>query len=366
MDGNVNRAQVFPMRGHQNRIILYDILRGIAISLMLMANSAASILIADTPHPFLMRLAGSFAAPAFMLLAGMMLALAKNPRPSRGLFIIAMGALIDLAVWQSLPFLTFDVLYTIGISIILTAYPARYFSITSLALAGFALLFCGQILQSMGYYHFNPFWVGLAFDKPLPPFHEILPHIPHQLFIDGWFPLFPWLGFVWLGAALQRTLQTIAPDAQPVESEGFSSCVGFSMPWKWGGCSMLLFLVSSSYWALTFKLPPMRDGYSELFYPPDLGYCLTALSVFCVTLFLLQFLVRYPGIRFCFSPLVWMGRRSLWVYVFHILLIRYWLSRDFVTSHLTEFLWVFLMLWGSSALSARYFPIYRYRDRGWK
>jgi len=322
---------------------------------MLMANSAASIFIADAPHPFLMRLTGSFAAPTFMLLVGMMLALAKKPRPSRGLFIIAMGGLIDLAVWQSLPFLTFDVLYTIGISIIVTAHPARYFSITSLALAGFGLLFCGQIAQWSGYYHFDLYALGVTLDKPLPPFQEILPHIPHQLFIDGWFPVFPWLGFVWLGAALQRGLQTLGPDAQPVEDGAFlSSAVRCSMPWPWGWCSMLLLLASSGYWALTFKLPPVRDGYSELFYPPDLGYCLTALSVFCVTLFLLQFFVRYPGMRFFLSPFVWMGRRSLWVYVFHVVLIRYWLSKHFVTPDLVKFLWVLLMLWSLSALSARY------------
>jgi uncharacterized membrane protein len=327
---------------------------------MLMANSAASIFIADTPHPFLMRLAGSFAAPTFMLLAGMMLALAKKPRPSRGLFVLAVGALIDLAVWQSLPFLTFDVLYAIGISIIVTAYPARYYSITSLALAGFALLVCGQMLQWSGYYHFWLFEAGLMPGKPLPPFREILPHVPHQLFIDGWFPLFPWLGFVWLGAALQRSLQTLAPSAPSADSGALSSGVRFSIARRWGLCSMLLLLASSGYWASTFKLPPMRDGYSELFYPPDLGYCLTALSVFCVMLFSLQFLVRYPGMRFLLAPFIWMGRRSLWVYVFHVVMIRYWLSNNFVTSDPVEFLWVLLMLWSLSALSARYLPVFSF------
>ena len=104
-----------------NRIVQYDILRGIAISLMLMANSAASILTV-TP-PFLLRLVGSFAAPLFMVLVGMMLVITKKPKPSRGLIIVGIGCLVDLAVWQVLPFIGFDVLYTIGISICLLAYP---------------------------------------------------------------------------------------------------------------------------------------------------------------------------------------------------------------------------------------------------
>jgi len=257
------------MHSAQNRIVQYDILSGIAISLMLMANSAATVFIADKPHPFLMRLAGSFAAPTFMLLAGMMLGLAKKPKPLRGLSIMAVGGLVDMAVWQSLPFLTFDVLYTIGLTIIVTAYPARYFSATALALTGFALLLCGQLLQWGGLYHFELFSVALNFDQPLPSAQEILSHIPRQLFIDGWFPVFPWLGFVWLGAALQRGLPLFAPEAQ-----------GAGVSLRRGWYAVLLLLASSGYWAMTFNLPPMRDGYSELFYPPGLGYCLTAISVF--------------------------------------------------------------------------------------
>ncbi|WNV06557.1 heparan-alpha-glucosaminide N-acetyltransferase domain-containing protein [Candidatus Methylospira mobilis] len=340
------------MHSAQNRIVQYDMLRGLAISLMLMANSAASVLIADAPHPFLMRLAGSFAAPIFMLLAGMMLALAKRPKPSRGLFIMIVGGLIDMAVWQSLPFLTFDVLYTIGLAIIVTAYPARYFSATALALTGFALLLCGQLLQWGGLYHFELFSVGLNFDKPLPPVREILPHIPQQLFIDGWFPVFPWLGFVWLGAALQRSLPSFAPEVQ-----------GAGVSWRWGRYSTLLLLASSGYWAMTFNLPAMRDGYSELFYPPGLGYCLTAISAFCVLLFVMQWLMRHPRILILLSPLVWMGRRSLWVYVFHVALIRYWLSKCCVTPDPVKFLWVVLMLWTLSAWSARYLPAFSFPSR---
>src|SRR5262245_51031015 len=49
-----------------------DVLRGLAVFMMVAANLAASAL--EGPHPLWFRLYGSFAAPLFVLLSGMMVA----------------------------------------------------------------------------------------------------------------------------------------------------------------------------------------------------------------------------------------------------------------------------------------------------
>ncbi|MBI4356841.1 MAG: DUF1624 domain-containing protein [Gammaproteobacteria bacterium] len=53
-----------------------DILRGIAIFTMVAANWAALIL--AEPHPFWLRAYGSIAAPLFVFIAGMMVALTEK------------------------------------------------------------------------------------------------------------------------------------------------------------------------------------------------------------------------------------------------------------------------------------------------
>ena len=166
----------------KNRITHYDILRGIAISLMVMANSAASIY-THIP-PLFMRLMGSFAAPCFMLLAGMVLALSEKHQPVRGLYILAFGCLVDVGIWHIMPFMTFDVLYTIGVAIIITAYPARFFSIKTLLMIGILFILTGQGLRWMLDYHHDVLEIALPLQNPLPPIIPLLSGILHQLFIS--------------------------------------------------------------------------------------------------------------------------------------------------------------------------------------
>ena len=311
----------------KSRVAHYDILRGIAISLMLMANSAAYVYTA-TP-PLVMRLIGSFAAPSFMMLAGMMLALAKKPKPIRGLHIIAVGCLVDMAVWQIVPLVTFDVLYTIGVAIAITAYPARLFSIRTLWLSGGLFILAGQGLQWLFGYKPEVLEIALPPQDALPPINNILSRIAHQLFVDGWFPLFPWLGFVWLGAALQRSVQ----------AHVFNNLL--LIP----GIATVSLAISSVYWSLNFVAPEPRMGYTELFYPPNVGFCFTYASAFCVILFLCQLIVRWQPVRFVLVPLTWMGQCSLSIYVLHLVAIQYLLSRYFVTSELDRFLYTTLIFW---------------------
>jgi uncharacterized membrane protein len=330
------------LMNEENRIAHYDILRGIAISLMLMANSAAYVYTA-TP-PLVMRLMGSFAAPSFMMLAGMMLALAKKPKPIRGLHIIVTGCLVDIVVWQIVPFVTFDVLYTIGAAILITAYPARLFSIRTLWFLGGLFLLAGQLLQwAFGYNH-EILEISLPPQDTLPPIASVL----HQLFIDGWFPLFPWLGFVWLGAALQRSFQA------QTENTKLSQDNHFLIP-----CfSILSFVVFSVYWSLNFIIPEPRMDYTELFYPPDIGFCFTYVSAFCAILFFFKSMVYWRSMYLILAPFKWMGQHSLLIYILHLVAIQYILSQYFVTSELDRFLYVVLILWVLLAIIARILPVH--------
>src|SRR3954467_8108237 len=106
----------------QKRDNTIDILRGMAIFAMIAANMAAHNL--AEPHPFIFRLYGSFAAPTFILLAGMMVSYTAILKKHyfkyyliRGLGILLVASLIDYFLWDTIPFSTFDVLYIIGLSL---------------------------------------------------------------------------------------------------------------------------------------------------------------------------------------------------------------------------------------------------------
>lgn len=324
----------------KNRIAHYDILRGVAISLMIMANSVAAVY--DGVPPLLMRLAGSFAAPSFMILAGMMLALASKPRPLRGLNVIAVAALIDLLLWKIVPFLTFDVLYSIGFAIVVTAYPARHLPLKYLWGFGLLFLLIGQALQLAMGYNQQLLDIFLTPTEPPPPVGVILTKAVHQMFVDGWFPVFPWLGFVWLGAALQRSLQVHSVQAGHM-----------LLPRRWVLAAVVVFALAASYWTAIFELPEIREGYSELFYPANLGFCFTALSMFVMVLYLVQTFTRWQIIRIACLPLTWLGQRSMSIYVFHMAVADYIIKPFFGTDDLHQFLQSALMLWIGCVLFAR-------------
>jgi len=97
-----------------------DVARGLAIFMMVAANLAATAL--EEPHPFWFRLYGSFAAPLFVLLSGMMVAYTTRLKgyglrhfAARGAVVIAIAALLEVLIWRYCPFLSGDVLYLIGV-----------------------------------------------------------------------------------------------------------------------------------------------------------------------------------------------------------------------------------------------------------
>jgi uncharacterized membrane protein len=266
-----------------------DVLRGLAVVTMVAANMAPYSL--EAPHPILLRVLGSSAAPTFVFLSGMMVG-----GPSRGarvghalrraVLLFAVAAGIDVGCWHIVPFEGFDVLYLIGLSLPLSSLCLSLEARTHALLAVSIVVLTPMLRTRLGY-------------GPLLPVSEPWP-VWRRWLVDGWFPVFPWLGVALLGALVQRLSIARAPRVRGVAGVCLA-IVGFT--------------------ALIVKRPVLvtRAGYSELFYPPTLGVLCIAMGA------LLGLLAVMPRVRKCVR-LDWLevyGRSSLLMYVLHTAFIAY-------------------------------------------
>ena len=170
-----------------------DLLRGIAVVIMIFANSAPYVLTASSP-PLLLRMVFSCAAPVFVFLSGYSLNLAlENHKPISALYkravqILCIAITIDVLVWNIVPFETFDVLYLIGISqiVLIGIHPLSHKLKWCLFIG---LLIIYFVLKNMFSYRLDL------------TEHEIinfsftdfsLSSSIKRLLYDGWFPLLPW------------------------------------------------------------------------------------------------------------------------------------------------------------------------------
>ncbi len=291
-----------------------DALRGAAIVSMFAANLAAPCL--APPHPLWLRVYGSFAAPAFVLLSGMMTSLGRR-QPAldrllvRSLLLVGLAAGIDLVCWGITPFETFDVLYLLGLALPLVGLAARLPLSLHALLGALVLLLTPWLRERLGY-------------GPLLPDHLAYPWpVWRRLLVDGWFPVFPWLGVALLGGALGRL--------EPLRA----SRTRWLLP-----AGVLLALLGAAGWLAA--PPPLvtRLGYSELFYPPSLQYLALALGAVLLALRGLDALE--PKL-----PLAWLsllGRSSLLLYVAHVALIALWLDERFEQQTLPTFLALYAAL----------------------
>jgi uncharacterized membrane protein len=309
-----------------------DILRGIAIFAMIAANMAAYNY--AEPHSFLFRIYGSLAAPIFVFLAGLMVpytCITRNYRFSyflkRGLSILIIAALIDFFLWQLIPFVTFDVLYMIGFSLPLAFLLTKMNKWINfvLCLLIFALT---PFMQSLLGYAELPTELKTGSENIIAQYKSN-PILNHFL-VDGWFPLFPWLGMALLGNFVGRL--RIEQGAEKM-----------FRPFLLSGC--ILFVAGIVTWKITSPNLIVREGYSELFYPPTLAYFATFTGGI---LFLLAVLYRLRN----FTPLHFFavyGKSSLLMYILHTIFIvifftKYISASDFFV-FLQVYLWHAFLLW---------------------
>jgi uncharacterized membrane protein len=295
------------------RIVTIDILRGLAIFIMVPSNMAASVYV--EPHAFWFRVMSSFAAPIFIAVAGMMIVVVASTKSYgtghyfvRGMLLIMVAALVDALVNKMLPFYSYDVLYLIGIACPLTYFFARLPRIPQFLLIALTVIVAPILQWKLGYTD-DPgdyvLWGGEAGTRYVQPKNPtgLLQH----LFIDGSFPLFPWLGMSFTGATIAQIF--------------FQSACG-SAQRNVGAAGAILLVAGITLWQAFPGPMYVRSGYSELFYPTTAGFIMTA----CGAVSTLLWVLHKTRNRSLYAPLRRLGECSLLMYVLHLAIISYLLE----------------------------------------
>lgn len=290
------------MPEQQLRLPWIDTLRGLAIILMIPANLAPYL---AEPHTMWFRILGSFAAPTFIMLSAGMVVLRGEKHSlsyylKRGGIVVGVGVLLDTVLWRIFPFTSFDVLYVIGLAMPLL-YLMRRSDARELLYISVIFILAAYVLQMLFGYHAEA--LEVYFDDIWTP---TIGRLAQSWFVDGWFPIFPWLGYAFIGALFFRTL--------------FAEGMGRSHHFIWLGAGLTL-----AGFALLFAPIPFvhniadgtiletRGGYSEIFYPPTFAYIFTSIGIVVLTSTLLRRMPLHPA----HSLLGFFGRHSMMVYILH-------------------------------------------------
>ena len=264
---------------------------------MVFANSSAYFFNGNVNDSF--RIISSLAAPLFIFLAGANLNFSQTSSSKsvviRGLYLFITASMIDALAWKIYPFGTFDVLYLISFGIIFCGL--LKFGWISDFVIGFVIILFSFFLK--GFYRFEI--VDVSIFESISINNEFLSNLFSRAFVDGWFPIFPWLGYMFIGRAVVNR---------------FESLKGYSI--------LLLNLVVfiSAYFALSnLDLNPVRSSYVEIFYPVTGVYLLLSLS------FILFLIISLRNTNITNTLLARryssLGRHSLFVYIMHCFFVSY-------------------------------------------
>ena len=302
-----------------------DALRGVAILAMVASHLSREVL--ESPHPLWLRVFGSLAAPLFITLAGLLVArtIAIKQHPLgyyclRAGLILLLAAVIDLLLWGLYPLIGCDVLYLIGIAMPLTALFVRLRPAAQVALMALWLALTIGLQATWGYP--KELTLVALYDSPA-RLAQVAPQIVQQWFVSGWFPLFPWLLFSFLGARIFQFSQKRPASAnRPLAATGLTlAAIGLLAGW----------LLGTPFYE--------RGGYSELFYPPGLDFVMTASGVVLMVL-------PMARLRWLASsrPLVELGRCSLFVYVAHLVFLSWGIGHWYENLAIPQFLLLYAAL----------------------
>jgi len=332
------------------RDVPVDVLRGLAITIMVGANLIPYLLI--SPAPFWLRLISSIAAPLFIFLSGMMVALSCRIKRHtfsyflvRGGFVVVIAALLDLLANGIIPFMSVDVLYLIGFSLPV-AFLFLSLSLRTRMAVFASILVATPLLQ--GIFGYSPLPINMSISAllggaALPPLSAIISHG----FIDGWFPLIPWLGIALLGA-----------QAGTFRWQG-NTIVSFANRKLMLLASGILVL-GAIFWFFVPGPLLTRLGYVELFYPPTVEFLFFITGViFC--LFVAADLL--PVTKAIFDPIRAMGECSLAIYILHIVIIELFIEPLQINVPLGFFLADYLIFLCGMILFAYLIRWIRYRVR---
>ena len=299
-------------RGKESRIFWVDFLRGIAIMLMIPANLSPYY---AEPHAMWYRIIGSLAAPTFISLsAGMVILNSQkhhfNYYLTRGALVVLIGIFLDTLLWRILPLTGVDVLYVIGIGIPLM-YLVRQQKIPTLITSGGILILAAPFLQVLLGYH--PEVLEIELDSFYLP---DVSRVAASWLVDGYFPLFPWLGYTFIGAALFKYV--LQYEKQSASARLF--ILGLTLLIIG---AFLLFVPTLAFPNLTNGgILVSREGYSEIFYPPTYGFLFFSNGAILIQVALF---VRV-GNNFWSAIPIFFGKYSMLVYILHQALGEYGLK----------------------------------------
>jgi uncharacterized membrane protein len=322
----MQEATLSPATHRDNTV---DILRGFAIFTMIAANMIWCV---TTPYPFVFRFYGTWAAPTFTFVVGMMVtytALKKGHGFKyyllRGAFIMFLGALQDMLTFKVIPFYTVDILYLIGLAI-----PRTYlfFKLPSVLrwIIVLVIFFITPILQAhMGYTDWPTYIYFWGNEKIIRAVNET--NILNHWIIDGWFPTFPWLIYPFLGAIVGQ-FRWKSDILQKFDHPKIL-CLSFA-----------ILIIGAIIWYLAPGPLLVRYGYSELFYPPTYGFMLTSIGLI---LLLLVIFDRCANDKIL-QPIDVLGQSALIIYLLHYAIIYYVIYPLFPKLNFSLYLLIYIVL----------------------
>lgn len=311
------------------RDITVDIIRGIAIFTMVASNMTPYVF--DGKLPLWFRFYGTFAAPLFVFLAGMMVRMASVRAHSfsyyllRGLALIGIGAVIDVYVWGLFPFLSVDVLYLLGLAMPFCYLAGRLPVAMQVCIA--LAFFAGMPgLQEWFAYRPAPDNFVIASGITLFEVWEDVDLLQSWL-IDGWFPAFPWLGVAMAGylTGTVRLRHASFANAKVLVSGAAALAAG------------------AVWWRESATAHLARGGYPDLFYPPTLAFFLLAAGV----VLLLFYLVDSGNDSAVYFPFTQYGKCSLLMYIAHTVVIGFYLrvhDEEFTVTGMGAFFRLYLLV----------------------
>ena len=296
------------------RDVSIDIIRGIAIFIMLGANVVGYVTSCQL-HPLWFDIFSSFAAPLFILLSGYMVAVNSAKKRTaisyylkRGGLLILTAALIDSLIWQLIPFATFDVLYVIGLGMLVVFLLEKKSVWVKTGFIAIVLIITAILQYTCEYAEFPVEIEFLSAEADYSDYSFV--NIIKALLYDGWFPVFPWIAVPVLGSLVAHFRKKFDNNF----ANGKIAALGLVL--AIAGFVWLYFGYTTEY---AFDELVKRDPYGELFYPATLPFMIGALGV-CLLIFCIVDKTKQTVL---WKPLIVFGQTSLFNYILHSAIIAY-------------------------------------------